>query len=104
MATKVLADTKEHLLVVTVAKKEKREGLFKYIDDPKNAEHVIDRSPSKRLIDSQLFDEYQSKIDSYKHARISLISQNDDGSYQSLVMDAKPGSDEYYSILRRLRF
>ena len=41
MATKALADTKEHLLVVTVAKKEKREGLFKYIDDPKNAEHVI---------------------------------------------------------------
>lgn len=104
MATKALADTKEYLLVVTIAKTDKREGLFKYIDDPKNTPHVVDRSSSKRLIDTHLFDKYQSKIDSYKHARISLISQNDDGSYQSLVMDAKPGSDEYYSILRRLRF
>lgn len=104
MATNTLADTKKYLLVVTVAKKDKREGLFKYIDDPKNAEHILERSSSKRLIDTHLFDKYQSKLDSYSHTRISLVSQNDDGSYQSLVTDAKPGSDEYYSILRRLRF
>ena len=104
MATNTLADTKKHLLVVTIAKKERREGLFKYLDDPKNSDHVLERSSSKRLIDTHLFDRYQSKIDSYSHARISLVSQNDDGSYHSLVTDAKPGSDEYYSILRRLRF
>ena len=42
-------------IVISVVKKDKRERLFKHIDDPKNAKGLVDYSPSKRVITLDLF-------------------------------------------------
>lgn len=100
-----MSDNSTRLIVVSISKKEKREGLFKLIDDPKHKDHVIDRSAKKRVISISLFNRLQSHIDAYPWARISLVDQLDDSSYEPVqhATDAKPRSDQYNVILRRLR-
>lgn len=91
-------------IVVGVSQKEKRAGLFKIIDDPDYSTHVVDRSASKRVIDTVLFDSIQSSIDGYKPARVSLLRVRGQGRYDVVVADAQPMSASYNEILRRLRF
>lgn len=92
-------------IVISVVKKDKRERLFKHIDDPKNAKGLVDYSPSKRVITLDLFSKLQSRIDAYPHARVSLVTRLGDGTYDGVdyAVDAKPMSESYNGILRRIR-
>lgn len=91
-------------IVVSIGTEKRREGLFKYFDDPANRSHVIERTATKRVLSLPLFDRLQSKIDAYPHARVSLVENVGDGEYDVLVADAKPMSDSYNELLRRIRF
>lgn len=90
-------------VVVSVRKEQFREGLFKYIDSaPKK--HIIQKTPSKRVITLSLFERIQHRIDDYERARISLVDIAPDKSMRVVVADTKPMSHEYNEILRRIRF
>ena len=91
-------------VVVSISSEKRREGLFKYFDDPKNRSQVIERTATKRVLSVPLFDKLQSKIDNYSHARVSLVEKVGDGEYEVIVSDSKPMSDSYNELLRRLRY
>lgn len=97
----------QRVIIVSIVKREKREGLFKYIDNPANDWGVIENQPaSKRVISIDLFNKLQSKIDAYSRARVTLADWNmNDNSYEPVeyAIDTKPMSEAYNGILRRLR-
>lgn len=100
-----MTDTRNNrYVVVSIINEKRREGLFKYFDDPKNRADVIERTATKRVLSVGLFDRLQAKIDAYPHARVSLVEDAGNGEYEVIVPDTKPMSDPYNEILRRLRF
>lgn len=97
-------EDKKLFIAVSIANKDKRESLFKHIDAPSNKKHVFDRYAARRVIDVELFDELQPRIDASPHARVSLMEQNEDGDFEAIIPNAKPMSESYDEMLRRLRF
>lgn len=103
--TRTLLDDNTYVVAVSIKDKSRREHLFKHIDSKANAKHVVDKSSSTRVIDEELFGRLQAKIEADRHCRLSLLSLTDTkGEYEPFVTDAKPLSDEYAEILRRIRF
>lgn len=99
-----MASDNARYIVVSIPNEKRREGLFKYLDDPRYRRHVVERTNSKRVLTIGLFNRLQSKIDTYRFARVSLIEDAGDGEYTVVVPDARPMSDSYAEILRRIRY
>lgn len=99
-----MASEHTRYIVVSISNEKRREGLFKYLDDPRYRRHVVERTNSKRVFTLGLFDRLQSKIDTYRYARVSLIEDAGDDEYSVVVPDARPMSDSYSEILRRIRY
>lgn len=100
-----VAEETRRYVIVTVRKKEKREGLFKILDRPEYADDIVGRTASQRVLTVDLFNELQAYIDSYPRARVSLLRQMSGESDEKIIVaNAKPLGDAYNEILRRIRF
>lgn len=96
----------DRLIVLSITNHEKREGLFKHTDDPVNADGIVSRTASKRVMTVGMFNKLQPHVDTHKTVRVSLLGQVDDDEddYSVIVANASPASYEYNEILRRIRF